>query len=100
MTQTSFYSEAELRAIVYRNIVDGREHLTLVKGDVGGGRPALVRLHSECLTGDVFGSLRCDCGPQLDAALAAVAREGRGVVLSFHRRAFMLSHPAKSIGGQ
>ena len=61
-------------AIVFRNIVDGREHLALVKGNVGGGRPALVRLHSECLTGDVFGSKRCDCGEQLQESIEQIWR--------------------------
>ncbi|HEX6968334.1 MAG TPA: bifunctional 3,4-dihydroxy-2-butanone-4-phosphate synthase/GTP cyclohydrolase II [Micromonosporaceae bacterium] len=68
------------RALGYR-AADGTEHLALVYGDLGDGRDVLVRVHSECLTGDVFGSLRCDCGQQLDAALARVAREGRGTVL-------------------
>jgi 3,4-dihydroxy 2-butanone 4-phosphate synthase/GTP cyclohydrolase II len=63
-----------------------------VFGDVGDGEDVLVRVHSECLTGDVFGSLRCDCGPQLDAALAAVAREGRGVVL------YIRGHEGRGIG--
>jgi 3,4-dihydroxy 2-butanone 4-phosphate synthase/GTP cyclohydrolase II len=75
----------ELRAIVYRNIVDGREHLALVHGEVGAGRAALVRLHSECLTGDVFGSLRCDCGAQLKQALAAILRSEAGVIIYLHQ---------------
>jgi 3,4-dihydroxy 2-butanone 4-phosphate synthase/GTP cyclohydrolase II len=69
----------------YDSLLDGIEHIALVRGDVatpeGSGEDVLVRVHSECLTGDVLGSLRCDCGTQLDAALAAVAAEGRGVVL-------------------
>ena len=68
------------RAVAYRQ-ADGVEHLALVTGEIGDGRDVLVRLHSECLTGDVLGSLRCDCGPQLHAALDAVTAEGRGVVL-------------------
>ena len=68
-------------AVGYRSLVDGTEHVALTIGDLGDGEDVLVRVHSECLTGDVFSSLRCDCGPQLAAALAAVAREGRGVVL-------------------
>ena len=68
------------RAVAYRQ-ADGIEHLALVTGEVGDGHDVLVRLHSECLTGDVLGSLRCDCGPQLHAALEAVTAEGRGVVL-------------------
>lgn len=58
-----------------------QEHVALSMGEVGDGRPVLARLHSECLTGDGFGSLRCDCGPQLEAAMRLVAREGRGVIL-------------------
>ena len=72
--------------------LDGNEHVALVLGDIGDGEDVLVRVHSECLTGDVFGSLRCDCGPQLDAALAAVAAEGRGVVL------YMRGHEGRGIG--
>src|SRR5690606_1934828 len=72
---------AEFRAIGYRSLIEPTEHLALVLGDIGDGEDILVRVHSECLTGDVFGSLRCDCGPQLDAALRAVAAEGRGIVL-------------------
>jgi 3,4-dihydroxy 2-butanone 4-phosphate synthase / GTP cyclohydrolase II len=78
-------AETELRAIVYRNIVDGREHLTLVKGNVGGGRPALVRLHSECLTGDVFGSKRCDCGEQLKKSLQQICAAEAGVLIYLHQ---------------
>jgi 3,4-dihydroxy 2-butanone 4-phosphate synthase/GTP cyclohydrolase II len=59
----------------------GLAHLALVLGETAGAAPLLVRVHSECLTGDVFGSLRCDCGPQLEAALERIAREGRGVVV-------------------
>ena len=66
------------RCIAYRSSLDEVEHLAFVRGDVGGGDPVLVRVHSECLTGDVFGSLRCDCGPQLHSAMAQVAAEGRG----------------------
>jgi 3,4-dihydroxy 2-butanone 4-phosphate synthase/GTP cyclohydrolase II len=71
----------EFRAIVYENTLDGASHLALVRGDVTGLTPVLVRMHSECLTGEVFGSLRCDCGEQLRAALEAIAREGRGVLV-------------------
>jgi len=80
------------RAVGYRADVDGAEHVALVYGDLGDGLDVLVRVHSECLTGDVFGSLRCDCGPQLDAALTAVAAEGRGVVL------YMRGHEGRGIG--
>ncbi len=65
----------------YRSKIDGLDHLALVKGDVTGREKVLVRVHSECLTGDVFGSRRCDCGPQLHAALQHIESEGRGVVL-------------------
>jgi 3,4-dihydroxy 2-butanone 4-phosphate synthase/GTP cyclohydrolase II len=80
------------RAVGYRSVVDGTDHIALVRGDIGDGRDVLVRVHSECLTGDVFGSQRCDCGPQLDAALATVAREGRGIVL------YVRGHEGRGIG--
>jgi 3,4-dihydroxy 2-butanone 4-phosphate synthase/GTP cyclohydrolase II len=66
---------------VFENTVDGKEHVAIVKGDVTSDEPVLVRVHSECLTGDIFGSHRCDCGPQLHAALEQIERHGRGVVL-------------------
>lgn len=66
---------------LYRSTLDGQHHLALVKGDVAGRPGVLVRVHSECLTGDVFGSLRCDCGPQLQQAMRQIAEAGRGVVL-------------------
>ena len=66
---------------LYKSTTDGQHHLALVKGDVAGKANVLVRVHSECLTGDVFGSLRCDCGPQLQQAMRQVAEEGRGVIL-------------------
>jgi 3,4-dihydroxy 2-butanone 4-phosphate synthase / GTP cyclohydrolase II len=69
------------QAFGYRHEIDGTEYVALVLGDVTDGADVLTRLHSECLTGDVFGSLRCDCGAQLEAAMAAIAAEGRGVVL-------------------
>ncbi len=68
------------RMVVYEAVGTDQPHVALVMGDVADGRPVLVRMHSECLTGDVFGSLRCDCGEQLDRALEIVAAEGRGVV--------------------
>lgn len=80
------------RAIDYRNRLDGIEHVALVAGDIGDGERVLVRVHSECLTGDILGSLRCDCGPQLQAAMAAVADEGRGVVL------YLRGHEGRGIG--
>ncbi len=71
----------EFRAIGYRSLVDDKHHVAMVKGDVDGASDVLVRVHSECLTGDVFHSLRCDCGEQLESALAMIEREGRGVLL-------------------
>ena len=71
----------EFTAVAYKSVVDAAEHLALVKGDIGSGEPHLVRVHSECLTGDVFGSQRCDCGAQIDLALQRIAEEGRGVFL-------------------
>ena len=68
-------------ARVYEGVLDGEEHLALVYGDISAEDSVLVRVHSECLTGDVFGSLRCDCGPQLHAALQTIANEGAGVVV-------------------
>jgi 3,4-dihydroxy 2-butanone 4-phosphate synthase/GTP cyclohydrolase II len=65
----------------YRSILTGEEHVAMVKGDISRDEPVLVRVHSECLTGDIFGSLRCDCGPQLDSALQMIAEEGSGVVV-------------------
>ncbi|WP_210365806.1 bifunctional 3,4-dihydroxy-2-butanone-4-phosphate synthase/GTP cyclohydrolase II [Bacillus sp. REN3] len=69
------------KAIGYSNVVDDKEHIALVKGELDSEEPVLVRVHSECLTGDVFGSFRCDCGPQLHAALTQINKEGRGVLL-------------------
>jgi 3,4-dihydroxy 2-butanone 4-phosphate synthase / GTP cyclohydrolase II len=80
------------RAVGYRSNHDPAENVALVYGELGDGADVLVRVHSECLTGDVFGSLRCDCGPQLDAALARVAAEGRGVVL------YVRGHEGRGIG--
>src|SRR5438477_1147963 len=80
------------RAFGYRARPDGAEQIALVHGELGDGRDVLVRVHSECLTGDAFGSLRCDCGPQLQAALRRVAEEGRGVVL------YMRGHEGRGIG--
>ncbi|MDQ2790720.1 MAG: bifunctional 3,4-dihydroxy-2-butanone-4-phosphate synthase/GTP cyclohydrolase II [Actinomycetota bacterium] len=82
----------EFTAIGFDSLLDGVEHIALVAGEIGDGADVLVRVHSECLTGDVLGSLRCDCGPQLDAALAAVAAEGRGVVL------YVRGHEGRGIG--
>ena len=77
---------------VYRSILDGAEHVALVKGEVNGRENVLVRVHSECVTGDVLGSLRCDCGQQLENALARVAREETGVVL------YLRNHEGRGIG--
>jgi 3,4-dihydroxy 2-butanone 4-phosphate synthase/GTP cyclohydrolase II len=71
----------EFTAVAYKSVVDAAEHVALVKGDISNGEPVLVRVHSECLTGDVFGSLRCDCGAQIEMALQSIAKEERGVFL-------------------
>ena len=84
--------EATFQAHAYLDVVTGAEHVALVLGDVDSGEPVLVRVHSECLTGDTFGSLRCDCGPQLRAAVTMIARQGRGVVL------YMRGHEGRGIG--
>jgi 3,4-dihydroxy 2-butanone 4-phosphate synthase/GTP cyclohydrolase II len=93
VTETKLPTEfGEFRAVGYRSRLDGVEHIALVHGDIGDGEQVLVRVHSECLTGDVFGSRRCDCGPQLQAALRRVAAEDRGVVL------YMRGHEGRGIG--
>jgi 3,4-dihydroxy 2-butanone 4-phosphate synthase/GTP cyclohydrolase II len=71
----------EFKMLAYKSIIDTDEHVALVMGDISGKKPVLVRVHSECLTGDAFGSLRCDCGEQLDKAMQMIADEGRGVLL-------------------
>lgn len=71
----------EFRAVGYINILNGEHHVALVKGDIGNGEDILCRVHSECLTGDAFGSLKCDCGQQLAAAMTAIEKEGRGILL-------------------
>ena len=80
------------QAYGYRHEIDGTEYVALVLGEVAAGSDVLTRLHSECLTGDVFGSLRCDCGAQLEAAMAAIAAEGRGVVL------YLRGHEGRGVG--
>jgi 3,4-dihydroxy 2-butanone 4-phosphate synthase/GTP cyclohydrolase II len=75
----------EFRTIIYENDVDAYLHVALVKGEIEGDEPILVRVHSECLTGDVFGSLRCDCGEQLRGAMEMIEAEGRGVILYLHQ---------------
>lgn len=71
----------DFNAVGYSNIIDQKEHIALVKGEITEGKSTLVRVHSECLTGDVFGSYRCDCGPQLHAALAQIEAAGSGILL-------------------
>jgi 3,4-dihydroxy 2-butanone 4-phosphate synthase / GTP cyclohydrolase II len=82
----------EFRSIAYESSVDGRTHVALVRGDIGDGADVLTRVHSECLTGDVFGSLRCDCGDQLERAMELIGDEGRGVIL------YIRGHEGRAIG--
>jgi 3,4-dihydroxy 2-butanone 4-phosphate synthase / GTP cyclohydrolase II len=82
----------EFRAFAYESLVDLRVHVAMTLGDIGDGQNVLVRAHSECLTGDVFRSLRCDCGTQLDAAMARIGEEGRGVIL------YIRGHEGRAIG--
>ncbi|MER7176286.1 bifunctional 3,4-dihydroxy-2-butanone-4-phosphate synthase/GTP cyclohydrolase II [Streptomyces mesophilus] len=82
----------EFTAYGYRSTVDGVEHVALVHGELGDGEDVLVRMHSECLTGDVFHSLRCDCGPQLEAAMDRIRAAGRGVVV------YLRGHEGRGIG--
>jgi 3,4-dihydroxy 2-butanone 4-phosphate synthase/GTP cyclohydrolase II len=82
----------EFRSYAYESIVDGRTHIALVMGEIGDGQGVLTRVHSECLTGDVFSSLRCDCGSQLDRALEMIGEEGRGIVL------YIRGHEGRAIG--
>jgi 3,4-dihydroxy 2-butanone 4-phosphate synthase/GTP cyclohydrolase II len=82
----------EFSSMAYESLVDGRVHVAMVLGEVGDGDRILVRVHSECLTGDVFHSLRCDCGTQLDRALEKIGAEGRGVVL------YIRGHEGRAIG--
>lgn len=85
-------SAGDFDAYAYRSLVDGVDHVALVVGDVTTVQPVLVRVHSECLTGDVFGSRRCDCGPQLDESLRRISDEGRGVLI------YMRGHEGRGIG--
>ncbi len=71
----------DFRVVAYESVLDHREHLALVKGDIGGKGNVLVRMHSECMTGDVFGSARCDCGEQLAAAMSQIEEEGQGAII-------------------
>ncbi|MFJ9040791.1 bifunctional 3,4-dihydroxy-2-butanone-4-phosphate synthase/GTP cyclohydrolase II [Streptomyces sp. NPDC102406] len=82
----------EFTAYGYRSIVDGVEHVALVHGEMGTGEDVLVRIHSECLTGDVFHSLRCDCGPQLEESMRRIVEQGRGVVV------YLRGHEGRGIG--
>lgn len=85
-------NHGEFQAVVYESVLDGVEHVAFVRGEPAGSSDVLVRVHSECLTGDIFGSLRCDCGPQLDMALAKIAEEGEGVVV------YLRGHEGRGIG--
>ena len=85
-------AHGEFTAHVYESLPDGTEHVAFVRGDPAGAQRVLVRVHSECLTGDVFGSLRCDCGAQLDLALARVAAAELGVVV------YLRGHEGRGIG--
>jgi 3,4-dihydroxy 2-butanone 4-phosphate synthase/GTP cyclohydrolase II len=82
----------EFTAVAYESVLDGEQHVALVKGEVDGKQNVLVRVHSECLTGDAFGSLRCDCGPQLQGAMATIAENGSGVVV------YLRGHEGRGIG--
>ncbi|WP_328722796.1 bifunctional 3,4-dihydroxy-2-butanone-4-phosphate synthase/GTP cyclohydrolase II [Streptomyces sp. NBC_00247] len=82
----------DFTAYGYRSVTDGVEHVALVHGDIGDGEDVLVRIHSECLTGDIFQSQRCDCGPQLQASMERVTGEGRGVVV------YLRGHEGRGIG--
>jgi len=82
----------DFTGFVFESLLDGTEHMAFVKGEVAGQENVLVRVHSECLTGDVFGSMRCDCGLQLDAAMELIAREGTGVVV------YLRGHEGRGIG--
>ena len=82
----------EFTGIAYQSILDGEQHVALVLGDIDNGDPVLVRVHSECLTGDAFGSLRCDCGPQLHRSMEIITEEGRGVIV------YLRGHEGRGIG--
>ncbi|MGA2968677.1 MAG: bifunctional 3,4-dihydroxy-2-butanone-4-phosphate synthase/GTP cyclohydrolase II [Acidimicrobiales bacterium] len=82
----------QFQAFVFESVLDGEQHLALVYGDIANTKDVLVRVHSECLTGDVMGSMRCDCGPQLHTALAKIAAEGAGVVV------YLRGHEGRGIG--
>jgi 3,4-dihydroxy 2-butanone 4-phosphate synthase/GTP cyclohydrolase II len=82
----------DFHAVVFASLLDGVEHMALVRGDITGAKDLLVRVHSECLTGDALGSLRCDCGPQLTTAMARVVEEGKGVIV------YLRGHEGRGIG--
>ena len=84
--------DGEFTVYAYESVLDGEHHVALVKGDIAGQANTLVRVHSECLTGDVFGSLRCDCGPQLRAAMSAINENGSGVLV------YLRGHEGRGIG--
>jgi len=86
------------RLYAYESFIDKETHLALVRGEIGDGTSVMVRVHSRCLTGDVFHSMRCDCGAQLDAALARIATEGRGVLLYLNQegRGIGLAHKIRA----
>ena len=75
----------EFRSVVFKNILNDQTHIALVKGEIQADEPTLVRVHSQCLTGDVFGSYRCDCGEQLKKSMEMIDKEGRGVLLYLHQ---------------
>jgi 3,4-dihydroxy 2-butanone 4-phosphate synthase / GTP cyclohydrolase II len=77
--------QGAFRVHAFESLIDDQTHVALVRGDIGDGQNVQVRVHSKCLTGDVFHSVRCDCGPQLDAALEQIGKEGRGVLLYLHQ---------------
>ncbi len=82
----------DFQSVVYESVLDGVQHVAFVKGEPAGASDVLVRVHSECLTGDIFGSLRCDCGPQLDLAMQTIAEAGQGVVI------YLRGHEGRGIG--
>lgn len=85
-------AHGDFEAIAYEDVIGHDQHVALIRGEPGGDEPVLVRMHSECLTGDVFGSLRCDCGEQLDRAMANIAAAGRGVIV------YLRGHEGRGIG--
>ncbi len=88
----------EFKIQVWENILDGSQNAALVKGEINPEEPTLVRVHSECLTGDIFGSLRCDCGPQLKKAMEMISKEGKGVIVYIRRESMEKSHEGRGIG--